>query len=363
MASPKVFVSSTCFDLGEVREQLRRFIRTFGFEPVLSEHGEVFFHPDLHTHDSCVHEVSNCQIFILIIGGRFGGEYVADTNKSITNAEYEAAKRSGIPIFTYVRNTVLSNHHVYTQNKEKDISYPAIEQQKHAKRIFGFIDDVRRSPTNNAFEGFDDFQDIESHLRKQWAGLFYELLRTREVKAKIDATNHILEGLSQSGKKLEELVKSLYIASNEEEARREIGQIEIKSKIYNFLESTIFPSWATNDRYGVDTTKINAEEMSKIEPREHSWFSYLEATGLFVYDHFPLDDDDENDEDENGELSSDYEKVISYNCSLLPSSTFSHSLVNKEYEKLYEEGLKNSTKEQRFEVFQAFDSKYGDFPF
>ena len=88
MATPKVFVSSTCFDLGEIREQLARFINSYGFDPILSDHGDVFYKPDCHTHDSCIHEVSNCQLFILIIGGRFGGEYVYDNSKSITNAAY-----------------------------------------------------------------------------------------------------------------------------------------------------------------------------------------------------------------------------------------------------------------------------------
>ena len=120
MASPKVFVSSTCFDLSEVREQLRRFIESFGFEAILSEHGDVFYHPDLHTHEACIQEVSNCHLFILIVGGRFGGEYIFDREKSITNAEYLAARKSGIPIFTYVRETVISNHFLYQQNKDQD---------------------------------------------------------------------------------------------------------------------------------------------------------------------------------------------------------------------------------------------------
>ena len=123
--------------------------------------------------EACNHEVGNCQLFILLIGGRFGGEYIADKSKSITNAEYLAARENNIPVFTYIRGNVLSNHHIYLQNRKKDfiqsIDFPAIEKQEHAIDIFNFINDVRRSPTNNAFEGFGDFQDIENHLRKQWA--------------------------------------------------------------------------------------------------------------------------------------------------------------------------------------------------
>lgn len=73
MANPRVFVSSTCYDLGEVRDSLYSFIKSYNFDPVLSERGDVFYHPELHTHDSCIKEIENCQIFVLIIGGRFGG--------------------------------------------------------------------------------------------------------------------------------------------------------------------------------------------------------------------------------------------------------------------------------------------------
>lgn len=42
MAAPRVFVSSTCYDLQEVRYQLRTFIEDFGFIPVMSEYGDIF---------------------------------------------------------------------------------------------------------------------------------------------------------------------------------------------------------------------------------------------------------------------------------------------------------------------------------
>ena len=52
----------------------------------LHDRGDVFYHPDIHTHDSCLNEIGN-QLFILIIGGRFGGKYVADPDKSIVKAD------------------------------------------------------------------------------------------------------------------------------------------------------------------------------------------------------------------------------------------------------------------------------------
>lgn len=36
MANLKIFISSTCYDLGVVRAQLRNFIQRMGYEPVMS---------------------------------------------------------------------------------------------------------------------------------------------------------------------------------------------------------------------------------------------------------------------------------------------------------------------------------------
>ena len=79
MAAPRVFVSSTCYDLRYIRENLRFFIPTLGYEPVLSEQGGVFYDPALHVQDACLAVVPTCQLFIRIVGGRFGSQYKSHT--------------------------------------------------------------------------------------------------------------------------------------------------------------------------------------------------------------------------------------------------------------------------------------------
>lgn len=108
MAIPRVFISSTCYDLKYIRENLKYFIRTLGYEPVLSEEGSVYYDPTLDTQDSCLREIPSCQLFVLMIGGRFGGAY-KDTEDSITNNEYREAVKSKIPVFALVDNSVLSD--------------------------------------------------------------------------------------------------------------------------------------------------------------------------------------------------------------------------------------------------------------
>lgn len=136
MAVPRIFLSSTCYDLAEIRDSLGSFITSCGFEPCLSDKGDIFYHPDLHSHDSCIHEISNCHLFVLLVSGRFGGNYISDPEKSIVNAEYAAAKEINMPVFSFVKREVLDDHRFYQKNKNKDkieeMDFPSIENQKNA---------------------------------------------------------------------------------------------------------------------------------------------------------------------------------------------------------------------------------------
>jgi len=280
MATPKVFVSSTCFDLKEVRDSISRFIKSFGFEPILSEHGDVFYHPDLHTHEACIHEVSNCQLFILIIGGRFGGTYDIDKEKSITNAEYDAARKLNIPVFTYIKKGVYDNHHTYQANKTKefvkDMDFPHIEKQDNAINIFNFIDQVRKSKTNNAFETFETANEIEIHLRKQWAGMFFDFLKNREVKEQVNAASFMLTTLKTSSEKIEEMIKILY---SPEQKEGTLNSIEHKYNAIEFFELLLKSPSNENKNYLAEENKLN--ELVKINPTNYTWHDYVIKLGAF----------------------------------------------------------------------------------
>jgi hypothetical protein len=227
--------------LAEERDGLSEFCEEFGFDTTLSERGDVFYHPDLHTHLSCVRETSNCHMFILIIGGRFGGKYKVDPSKSITNAEYAAAIENGSPTFAFVKQEVLNDHNVWQRNKEfpfaKDIVYPSIEKQEYAEEIFKFIDAVRLSPVNNGIFGFRLAKDIHNVLRKQWAGMMFEFLQNRGIAKQLDLTNAALGNLSVVSTKIEELVKNIYRNVDVAGAPDAIRVIEDESAADNFLST------------------------------------------------------------------------------------------------------------------------------
>lgn len=173
----------------------------------MSEEGDVFYDPKIHTHDACVAEIPNCQLFILIIGGRYGGKY-KNEDYSITNAEYKKAIELKIPIFTLIEQSVYNEHLFYTKNKknsnvdENKIIYPNVDNIK----IFEFIDEVRKSSINNAFAPFRNFNDIESYLKKQWAGMMYSFLQKNNEEKRIQDT---LSVISHMNEKIEMLSKQI----------------------------------------------------------------------------------------------------------------------------------------------------------
>jgi len=217
MAIPRVFISSTCYDLKYIRENLKYFIKTLGYEPVLSEEGSVYYDPTLDIQDSCLREVPSCQLFILIIGGRFGEAY-KDTEASITNIEYREAVKSKVPIFALVDNSVLSEYFVYQKNKanpkidEKKIDYPSADSTK----IFDFIEEVRRNSVNNALVPFSDFSDIEAYLRQQWAGMMFSFLTRQNEDRRVADT---LSALTQVSEKIEFLSTQILRSIGTEEAK------------------------------------------------------------------------------------------------------------------------------------------------
>ena len=99
--TPSVFVSSTCYDLGQVRSDLAGFVQSIGLEPVLSEFSSFPVDPDENTVTNCMRVVDDvADIFVLIVGSRFGSTTSAGT--SITNAEYLRARMKNIPIYVFV---------------------------------------------------------------------------------------------------------------------------------------------------------------------------------------------------------------------------------------------------------------------
>jgi hypothetical protein len=196
MPSPSVFISSTFYDLRYIRENLLFFVRSLGYSPILSEKGTVFFDPDQGAAEAAVADVPNCQMFVLIIGGRFGSE-LKDTEQSVTNAEYQRAVQMQIPVFALVEQGTYADYEVWRANPDTEVLKDVVFPNADDVRIFEFIEEVRGQVVNNALTAFADFAGIENYLRSQWAALLHSFLAGRTEDKQVTQALSGLERVSQ----------------------------------------------------------------------------------------------------------------------------------------------------------------------
>ena len=71
---PRIFVSSTFYDLKYIREDLSNFIKAHDFEPIMFEDGDIGYTPGRPLDESCYETMRSTDIVILIIGGKIENE-------------------------------------------------------------------------------------------------------------------------------------------------------------------------------------------------------------------------------------------------------------------------------------------------
>jgi hypothetical protein len=178
---PAVMVSSTFYDLRQVRNDLGHFIEhELGYRALLSEYSSFPVDPDFDTVENCRRRVEkDADILVLVIGGRYG--YVEpNSKKSITNLEYFAARAKGIPVYAFVEKSVLALLPVWERSPEADFSHAVSDP-----RVFEFIGRVR-SVDRAWMHEFEYAQDISKILRIQFAHLQKEGLQLR-IRLRTDA--------------------------------------------------------------------------------------------------------------------------------------------------------------------------------
>jgi|JI10StandDraft_1071094.scaffolds.fasta_scaffold514989_1 hypothetical protein len=201
MAKPRVFVSSTFYDLRQVRSDLERFIKDLGYEPVLNELGNIPYGKDDKLEEYCYKEISNIDILVSIVGGRFGSES-QHKNLSISQIEFKTALELNKQVYIFIDKNVNAEYQTYLINKKnKDIKYRFADNIK----IYEFIEFCENLPNNNNIHSFETSLDILQYLREQWAGLFQRFLQEQPRIKEIN----LLKGIEGTAKTLNQLVNFL----------------------------------------------------------------------------------------------------------------------------------------------------------
>lgn len=219
MAKPRIFISSTFYDLKQVRSDLDNFINGLGYEVIRNEEGKIAYENQESLENYCYREVSNIDILIAIIGGRFGSES-NEEQYSITQKEIKKAIESNKLVYIFIDRYVDAEYSTYLKNKDENIKYAQVDDA----RVYKFIEEIRNLKKNNTISPFSTSNDIISFLREQWAGLFQRYLSILSKQVEVDTVTQLKEALNtvqqlttylkEANSKHDEAVKQILIQNH-----------------------------------------------------------------------------------------------------------------------------------------------------
>lgn len=281
MAKPRVFISSTYYDLKHLRSSLENFTESLGFEPVLSEKGDIAYAPDMPLDESCYREAKSADIFVLIIGGRYGSEASNQEKKptrsfldrydSITKQEYKSAISRDIPTYILIENNVYSEYRTFLKNKSnKSIVYAHVD----SVNVFYLIEEILSQPKNNPIYSFERYADVENWLREQWAGLFKELLTRMSSQQQLSSLSSKVSELGEINVTLRRYLETIIEKVSPKESE---SIIESESK--RLHEMTLLSELRRNRfvQYLVEQNKLPFEKSINALREAKSFQNFIES--------------------------------------------------------------------------------------
>lgn len=219
MAKPRVFISSTFYDLRQIRVELDKFIESLGFEPVRNEEGDIPYGKEEALQVYCYKEISNIDILVSIIGSRYGNAgniKEKEQEYSVSQLELKTALKEDKQVFIFIDKNVFTEYETYLLNKEnEDVIYKYVDNPN----VYKFIEEIKSLPNNNNIKGFETAEDITCYLKEQFAGLFKQfMIDSKRIKETL-----IIRDIENTANTLREMVD--YLREESHGKDDEINQI------------------------------------------------------------------------------------------------------------------------------------------
>ena len=216
MAKPRIFISSTFYDLRQTRVDLDQFIESLGYEPVRNEEGDIPYGKDKELQEYCYKEISNIDILVSIVGSRYGSTSTGSDNYSVSQKEVKTAIENHKQVFIFIDKRVLTEFETYLLNKSNpDVQYNYVDNTN----IYKFIEEIKNLTRNNNIKEFESAQDITRYLREQFAGLFKQYIDEQERAEE----NLVIRDIRDTAKTLHNLVE--YLKEDNSDKQDEINKI------------------------------------------------------------------------------------------------------------------------------------------
>lgn len=170
----RVFISSTVYDLLDVRNEISELLRDLGIAAVLSDDklSDFSVQLDANSIETCLVNVESCDEVIVILDKRYGpslGECGYD-DISATHLEYRHAVKHRKPIHFFVRDRLEADYSIWKKNrKSRKIKLSWVQEADYG--LFGFLKEHSKLSTDkkssNWFTTFTNSIDLKSCLQRR----------------------------------------------------------------------------------------------------------------------------------------------------------------------------------------------------
>lgn len=174
LVSVTAFVSSTCYDLIDLRAEVSDELAKMGIAPLFSDQPDSEFAAavDVNSIESCLANVRRSDLFLIVLSQRYGPSLAKAgyDDISATHLEYREARSAGKKIYMYVRDRLEADYTVWKRNLEKGHPPRLAWVAEKDCRIFSLLEEHRRLSASNKgsnwFWIFRDSVELKKRLRK-----------------------------------------------------------------------------------------------------------------------------------------------------------------------------------------------------
>lgn len=257
---PRIFVSSTFYDLKNIREDLSNFIKAHDFEPIMFEDGDIGYTPGKPLDESCYDAMRSADMVVLIIGGIYGSPATGEKDDfnnyvSVTRNEFETAVSHAIPVYCFIDSKVHSEYGVYETNlkqieeKNQKINFKVTKNIN----VFRFIREIKNFGTIPILD-FDKSTDIKDYLSKQWADMFKNYLKLLKENKQIGQLQVMMVNIQSLIEQMNVMVNGVgkKVLGDEQDDYKKVVAEQEEIRIKEICMKLC--KYVTLDYYGQETT-------------------------------------------------------------------------------------------------------------
>jgi len=235
-----IFISSTDYNLKDLRAELARFLSELGYKPILSSaEGFPDSSPILEPWESCLPVLEKSFVMVLIIDGRYGNplswknyDHIITSRKvSPTHGEYILAHTLKKRMLVFIRRELMPHYQSYRATmkrfkndkiKSKEILLQTLPENIDYDTL-EFINEVKTTKPIPWINEFDDITSVKKEIQKKMLNELAELflIKNKHFETVIDSFNKVMDSMS-----LEEQKKTLSKINATKEFNDAVDQLE-----------------------------------------------------------------------------------------------------------------------------------------